>query len=690
MLPMAGIASAQEEAPPESTTTGWFDMEFDPASGTHKIDWEAPPTAEPEGLIGGIFMRVLDEENVVSSELVQFDAGFAVDPNGREFGFQDDASGARLRGVVVIEPADAVNAQVATENVIGIAFGGSNLTDGAEYTLTIAAPDGGPTRTVSFTAGGGGGELLIGPEETDFLDNETEFTYTVNGPEFDGVSVGPPYAPEFEAEPSEGNVVTAANGTTLTVVQPTVGLVGGAPEIELLGSSVARGPILYTFEAEVTDAAGNVLNGEQVDVEWQLIVSGEVQTPGPRLLPEEITISADGAPASYSIEMGRDSRIQATDTLEAGDAVSADGTSASGTVEVGDSDTYRFLGSIFDFDVSGPVTVTVNGQPADLATLNADEIQIRGTGTVARYQFLVEGENAEVRPANGLSSEDSISADGTSVEGAVRAGRDTYRFNGSVAGFTPTDGSVNVFINGTQVDPTTISNLPNEIVVQGVGELANYQFESSGRLQFGGGISQEDTITGSTAIGAVRGGRDVYRFSGEIVNFLNDGSVRVFVNGVDRTLELTNPADRITIDGLGEFTSYDFAVTGEIEPTRRLTVEDSISPDAKSASGAVRAGTDAYMISGDITTLTLDSRARVTINDSEKTITIAGEGPLARYQVSVTGSLRRTSALTAEDSISADGTTATGAVRRGFDTYIYTGAIESITINGAVALSVER
>ncbi len=231
---------------------------------------------------------------------------------------------------------------------------------------------------------------------------------------------------------------------------------------------------------------------------------------------------------------------------------------------------------------------------------------------------------------------------------------------------------------------------PQIIEIRGTGERADYTFSVSGTLQPGSGLSGEDSILGQTATGAVRGGVDQYQFSGDITNFLNDGSVQVFVNGVDRTIELTNPADRITIDGLGTFTSYDFTVTGEIAPTRALTTEDSISADAKSASGAVRGGSDAYMISGDITTLNVDSRARVNVDDAEKTITILGEGALARYQIVVSGSLRRTSALTAEDSISADGTTATGAVRRGFDTYVYSGAIESVSIQDAVVLSVER
>ena len=87
----------------------------------------------------------------------------------------------------------------------------------------------------------------------------------------------------------------------------------------------------------------------------------------------------------------------------------------------------------------------------------------------------------------------------------------------------PADGTV-----GEQ--PVGSFALPNTLTITGQGTRANYSFRATGELE-GARLTSEDSITGSSATGAIRGGTDRYQFSDRVRNFTVSGPVTVRLNG---------------------------------------------------------------------------------------------------------------------------------------------------------------
>jgi hypothetical protein len=168
-----------------------------------------------------------------------------------------------------------------------------------------------------------------------------------------------------------------------------------------------------------------------------------------------------------------------------------------------------------------------------------NRLVIVGQGEVARYDVTTSSRIAGQQ----LTSEDEIvfsTRTGSRASGAVRGGRDEYLFNGSITGFGA-DAPVRVFVgpaDGTvDEQPVGSFELPNTLTITGQGTRADYSFLTSGTLQSGGGLTGEDSITGSSATGAVRGGTDSYLLSGAVRTFDVSGPVTVRLNG-----EVVDPA----------------------------------------------------------------------------------------------------------------------------------------------------
>ncbi|WP_435195459.1 hypothetical protein [Natronomonas sp. EA1] len=242
-------------APSEGSGTHF--LRYDSATGTYKLEWQSPSPVDPEGLLGSVSIVALDS---AGTELAAFEGGFGMHPAERTYLFQDVTTSARLRGGVVVEPVDPADPTAGNE--VGISFSGSDLTPGAVYTLTVS--DGVNSESVNFTAAGdqpqsGTGSTLYGPAATALEANETNFTISVTGPEFDasnGVS-GPGDVEPVEQEPIVPHEVTG-DGATMTILSPGVALEGGEPTIEVLAKN------LETFEVSVTDAGGNPITDATV------------------------------------------------------------------------------------------------------------------------------------------------------------------------------------------------------------------------------------------------------------------------------------------------------------------------------------------------------------------------------------------------------------------------------------------
>ncbi|WP_435078889.1 hypothetical protein [Halococcus sp. AFM35] len=384
-------------------------------------------------------------------------------------------------------------------------------------------------------------------------------------------------------------------------------------------------------------------------------------------LPDHVlTIDGAGSYTEYSFSVSGDLDGRG---LTGEDRIT--GSSATGAVG-GGADNYTFSGELIAFSLEGEANVTVDSEPAHVGQLPDHVLTIDGAGSYTEYSFSVSGD----LDGRGLTSEDSIS--GSTATGAVGGGADSYVFSGELVTFA-LDGEANVTVDG---EPAHVGRLPNHVLtIDGAGSYTEYSFSVSGDLD-GRGLTGEDTVSGSTATGAVGGGVDSYVFSGELVTFALDGEANVTVDGEPAHVGRL-PSRVLAIDGAGSYTGYSFSVSGDVDGDG-LTGEDTVS--GSTATGAVGGGTDNYSFSGLIKQLSVDSRIHVELDRSAGLISVTGAGKYASYRLAVTGDLGPTGSLTSEDSIS--GSEATGAILSGTDRYRYTGELRELAIDGYVSVSV--
>jgi len=248
-------------------------------------------------------------------------------------------------------------------------------------------------------------------------------------------------------------------------------------------------------------------------------------------------------------------------------------------------------------------------------------IEIVGQGEYATYEFSVDG----ALEGDSLNAEDEIA--GTDASGAVSGGTDSYLFGGSITAFSA-DGPVTVAINGEEVDPSTLG-ISRTLTVVGFGESASYSFSVSGAIENNpdeGTFDTQDNISGASAEGAVLGGTDGYRFSGDVESFTLQGEAAVYVDGrqvapdrlgTDQPAELPNV---LVVDGTGVSgqCDYRFAVSGAVAKSVELgTVESADTIDATSVAGTVESEADAYRFSGDITAFDMDGSASIRFEDND-------------------------------------------------------------------------
>ena len=293
-----------------------------------------------------------------------------------------------------------------------------------------------------------------------------------------------------------------------------------------------------------------------------------------------------------------------------------DGSTASGAVKEG-RDGYIVSGQVREFTLDGDATVLLDGTavaPADLPDItaldapaldeSADEgstdedpsaggstdepttervLTITGTGTRASYNFTVSDDLAHDPSRGTVDSQDSI--DGASATGVVVSGTDSYLFTGSITAFTA-DGSVDVFLDGEQVDPATLALAHTLTVVSGSEIASTYRFTVSGGLSAAPEaepLEVDDNISGPSAEGAVRNGTDSYRFSGTVTDFDLHGDAVVYLDGEqvspDRLGTDEDPSlpGFVIVDGTGSSgrCEYRFTVTGDVHKSFELGSVDA-------------------------------------------------------------------------------------------------------------------
>ena len=209
-------------------------------------------------------------------------------------------------------------------------------------------------------------------------------------------------------------------------------------------------------------------------------------------------------------------------------------------------------------------------------------------------------------------------------------------------------------------------------------------------------IDDTDDVSGNTARGQVGdGGIDSYTFDGGILAFDMDGDATLTLNDEEVTASQL-PDNTITVASDGDESTYSLAVSVALGKSDAMnaTVDDNDDLSGTHASGQVDGGgRDSYGFSGEITSFDLDGDATVYRNGEAvdpddlptETLTISSnDGAKATYRFTVGGDVERstTNGATIDDNDVVDGTTATGQVDGGRDSYSISGGVLSFDVDG--------
>jgi hypothetical protein len=164
------------------------------------------------------------------------------------------------------------------------------------------------------------------------------------------------------------------------------------------------------------------------------------------------------------------------------------GQSAHGSVDGGNDskDAYTFDGPLyaFNFDRSGEINVTLDGEAAHVGNRPDHVLSIEGFGSTTSYSFTA-GDNLQKSTINGASVNSSDDIVARSVHGAVGGGKDTYTFDGPLYAFDfDRSGEINVTLDGKAAH---VGNRPDHVLlIEGFGSSTHYSFTTS-KFPFGGG-----------------------------------------------------------------------------------------------------------------------------------------------------------------------------------------------------------
>jgi hypothetical protein len=440
----------------------------------------------------------------------------------------------------------------------------------------------------------------------------------------------------------------------------------------------------------------------------RVFVDGTERNPDSLGAPHQVSIVGDGTGVGYDLAVSGavEKSTARNGSINAGDDVS--GSSASGWVG-GGTDSYGFSGRITDLSVADPsgVTVYLDGRQVDPG-LFPPEHTLSISGGPTDYEFTVSGALGKNTAQGGsINAGDDVS--GSTASGVVGGGTDSYSFDGEITDFTVEDTSqATVYLDGQQVDPRVLG-LDHTLSIIGRGTGVGYEFSVSGALQKStarnGSINSGDSINGSTATGNVFGGTDSYGFDGEISDFtIEDASqVTVYLDGSEvdpRTLGMTRT---LSIDGdSGHLVAYDLQVSGSLQKSDAMgaTIDANDELSGSSARGQVNGGIDSYAFGGEIEYLAIDARYVTVYLDGEQVdpgrfpppneITVSNR-PFDRpatYDFGVSGALQATDSVNFTDGDGISGTSASGRVNQGSDTYRFSGKVTDLAHDGPVEVFV--
>jgi hypothetical protein len=193
---------------------------------------------------------------------------------------------------------------------------------------------------------------------------------------------------------------------------------------------------------------------------------------------------------------------------------------------------------------SGSSSGTTTTEPSneDKSSQPGEVLEIVSGSNMATtdYEFVVEGTASKHTSAgdNAAEGNDSITdnGDGTvTVTGATGNGYgDAYYVDGAITSMSLGDGNWTLRYGGSEVSKQDLV-YPNKLVIDGSNaprRASTYQFSVSGSVRKSaslGSINERDSVSNGEIEGRVIGGRDGYRFSGEVTGFTLDGPANIRV-----------------------------------------------------------------------------------------------------------------------------------------------------------------
>jgi hypothetical protein len=408
--------------------------------------------------------------------------------------------------------------------------------------------------------------------------------------------------------------------------------------------------------------------------------------PG-RFPKNTVTIDGNGG-SSYEFAVDGDLKKSTTmgGTKQSSDTIS--GSSASGSVKWG-RDSYSFTGDIRRFKASDSPTVYLNGSEIDTERYPDNGLTIESNGGRFSYHFAAEGALTKTTAMGATIDDNDTVSKGTAFGQGGNGGLDSYAFSGDLVAIA-IDGDATAYLNRRKVDPTDY--LDHVLAIDGNGSWTNYRFAASGTVDEHRGINPTESISGSSASGAVGGGYDSYAFSGDLVSLALDGDARALLDG--RWVDSEEYPDHfLEIRGTGSRAEY------VLSTSERITAVDVNGHDtirANEAEGHVVGATDSYAFSGDLTRFALNGDAVVHLDGRrihtkdypDSLLTVDGGGSWSTYSFVVSGALDEHRGINPTDSIS--GTSASGGVGSGSDSYAFSGVLTRLTINNDARLELDR
>jgi hypothetical protein len=348
-------------------------------------------------------------------------------------------------------------------------------------------------------------------------------------------------------------------------------------------------------------------------------------------------------------------------------------------------------------DVTGQQVVEENCEVATSNIADSGSCPVPGTGSgLGRtlsiesnggrysYEFTVSG---DIEKHDTADPNDTVSGNTASGQGGGN-GRDSFGFSGDILAFN-VDGDATVYLDGEAVD---LARLPdNTLTIDSTGGRYSYEFTVSGDLEKRDMADPNDTVSGNTASGQGGGsGRDRYSFSGEITTFDLDGDAVVTLNG-ERIDVSQYAGNTLVIDGNSGRYSYTFLVSGGLEKGDAADPNDIIRGKTATGQGG-SGGRDSYTFSGQILAFDLNGDATAYLNGEKidpdrypnHVLTIGGDGSRTDYAFTVSGEVTGGSSLTDEDSVS--GSSVTGAVWSGTDSYAFSGGILTLDVDSGATV----